>query len=295
MRNCSSCEIQEFGGHSMVAELQSVLVRRPGQALQAADPERWHYTGRVHLPEAIKQHDQFVEILRAHGVWVVYHDQDSLELADAIFVHDPVLMTDGGAIILRMGKALRRGEEELISKTLRELGIPILHELTEPALAEGGDLLWLDEKTLLAGRGFRTNEAGIIQLRQALAPLAVSVLVVDLPYFQGREACLHLQSFISLVDTRQALVYLPLMPVRLFEILQERGFSLIEVAEEEFHSMGANTLAIKPKLVLGLEGNPVTKKRLEAAGIQVLTYTGTELSLKTEGGPTCLTRSLKRF
>lgn len=294
MLNSAHDNTQKYGGHSMVMDLQCVLVRKPNQALGNADPKHWHYTDTVHLPLAIEQHNEFVKIMQAHGVEVVYHEQPSDQHADAIFVHDPVLMTNKGAIILRMGKALRRGEEALIKKTLLELHVPILGELSSPAQVEGGDLLWLDEKTLLAGRGFRTNEAGITALRQLLAPLGVSVIAFDLPYFQGREACLHLQSFISLVDIKIALVYFPLMPVALVELLEERGFSFVEVPEQEFHTMGSNTLTIKPKVVLSLAGNPLTKKRLEEAGVQVLTYAGTELSLKTEGGPTCLTRPLKR-
>lgn len=294
MLNSAHDNTKDYGGHSMVANLQRVLVRKPNQALGNAEPTRWHYTDTIHLPLAIEQHNEFVKIMQAQGVEVVYHEQPSEQHADAIFVHDPVLMTDKGAILLRMGKALRRGEEALIKQTLLELNVPVLGELSSPAQVEGGDLLWLDEKTLLAGRGFRTNETGITALRHLLAPLGVSVLAFDLPYFQGREACLHLQSFISLVDIKTALVYFPLMPVALVELLEEKGFSFIEVPEQEFHTMGANALTIKPKLVLSLANNPLTKKRLEDAGIEVLTYAGTELSLKTEGGPTCLTRPLKR-
>lgn len=286
--------IQPYGGHSMVMDLERVLVRRPSQALEKADPSEWHYTAPVHLPLAREQHHYFVEAMRAHGVEVFYHDEEADTLADAMFVHDPALMTDKGAVILRMGKTLRRGEEALIKKTFIALGIPILAELNDPECVEGGDLLWLDEKTLLAGRGFRTNEAGIAALRKVLAPLEVTVHDFDLSYFQGREACLHLQSFISLVDVKTALVYFPLMPVCLVELLETRGFRFIEVPEEEFMTMGSNTLTLKPRLVLSMDSNPLTKKRLEAAGITVLTYPGSEVSLKTEGGPTCLTRPLKR-
>ncbi len=283
-----------FGGHSMVTNLQCVLVRRPDTVLAKADPIRWHYTQAVDFARASQEHEAFVQLLREHGAEVIYHDQPSEQHADAMFVHDPVLMTNHGAIILRMGKSLRRGEEALMKTMLETLHVPILTELHGTALAEGGDLLWLDEQTLLAGIGFRTNEEGIAQLRNALAPFGVSVLSFDLVYFQGHEACLHLQSLISLVDIQTALVYLPLLPTRLLQLLQTRQFKLIEVPEKEFLSMGSNALAIKPKLVVTVEGNPTTKQRLEKAGITVLTYKGNDVSLKTEGGPTCLTRPIKR-
>ena len=161
-------------------------------------------------------------------------------------------------------------------------------------MVEGGDLLWLDEQTLIAGKGFRTNDEGVEQLRTLLVPQKVQVLDFDLNYFQGKDACLHLQSFISLVDVKTALVYLPLMPVRLYELLLKKQFQIIEVPEEEFLSMGPNVLTIKPKVLLCLDKNPLTIQRLHAAGMTVFTYKGDELSLKTEGCPTCLTRPLKR-
>jgi N-dimethylarginine dimethylaminohydrolase len=87
---------------------------------------------------------------------------------DAVYVYDPVLVADGGAILLRPGKALRRGEVETMRADLAAGGVPISAELEEPALAEGGDTLWLDDETLVVGLGYRTNEAGARQLEAAL-------------------------------------------------------------------------------------------------------------------------------
>jgi N-dimethylarginine dimethylaminohydrolase len=283
-----------FGGQSMVATLQRVLIRRPDHSLGNADPKRWHYSGHIDLSTAIIEHDHFAQILQNQHVEIVYHDQQSDSHADSIFVHDPALITDHGAIIMRMGKILRNGEEALIKQALIALGVPIIGELTSPALAEGGDFIWLDEHTLIAGKGFRTNDEGIHQLRAILSPFGITLLDFDLSYYQGQDACLHLQSLISLVDVKTALVYLPLLPTRLYTLLKERHFTLIEVPESEFATMAPNVLAIKPKVVLSIDTNTITKKRLEEAGITVFTYQGQELSLKTEGGPTCLTRPLKR-
>jgi N-dimethylarginine dimethylaminohydrolase len=172
--------------------------------------------------------------------------------------------------------------------------MPILYTLRGEALAEGGDLLWLDDHTLAAGLGFRTNAEGIRQLGEALERLAVKIVPVQLPYFQGPEACLHLMSLLSLVDERLAVVYLPLLPTPFYQLLQERKIHLIEVPEEEFYHMGTNVLALEPGQCLMLEGNPLTQRRLEAAGCEVVTYRGNEISLKAEGGPTCLTRPILR-
>ena len=278
----------------MFAPLQSVLVRRPDEAFGAADPARWHYADQPYLPLAQQEHDALVNTLLGAGVEVVYHDAPLPDHADAIFVHDPALLTEGGAIILRMAKALRRGEEAALALSLRRLGVPILYELHGAATAEGGDLLWLDERTLAVGLGFRTNAAGFDQLGEALAGLGVALVPVQLPYFEGPEACLHLMSLISLVDRDLAVVYRPLLPVPFYQLLEARGVALIDVSDEEFATMGTNVLALAPRRCLLLEHNHATRRALLAAGCEVMTYRGDELSLKAEGGATCLTRALSR-
>jgi N-dimethylarginine dimethylaminohydrolase len=283
-----------YGCQSMVDPLRRVLVKRPDEVFGSADPAIWHYTSRPDLAEAQREHDALTEILRVAGAEVVDHAEPQPGRADAIYVFDPALVTDRGAVILRMGKALRRGEEAALARRFEALGIPILATLDGTATAEGGDLLWLDHRTLAVGQGFRTNAEGARQLREALAPLGVQVVPVELPYWTGPEACLHLLSLISLVDHDLAVVYPPLLSVPFWSLLRDRGFRLVEVPEEEFPTQGPNVLALAPGKALMLEGNPVTQRRLEEAGCEVLTYRGREISWKAEGGPTCLTRPLWR-
>jgi N-dimethylarginine dimethylaminohydrolase len=282
-----------FGAQSMTAPLRRVLVRAPDQAFGSADPARWHYTGRPDLARARAEHAAFLDLLAGSGAEIIHHDEPLPDHADALFVHDPVLVTRQGAILLRMGKLLRRGEEEAIGRTLERAGVPVRHRLGGDAVAEAGDCLWLDAQTLAVGLGFRTNQAGLDQLRQALEP-AIEVLPVPLPCYTGPEACLHLMSLISLVDRDLAVVYAPLLPVPFWELLRARGMTLLEVPTEEFATLGSNVLTLAPRRCLMLEGNPVTRRALERAGAEVTTYEGVELSLKAEGGPTCLTRPVWR-
>ncbi|HXW96428.1 MAG TPA: arginine deiminase family protein [Gemmatimonadales bacterium] len=282
-----------YGAQSMVAPLRRVLVRRPDAAFGSADPAIWHYTAAPDLAAAQAEHDALVAVLSDAGAEVLLHDAPLDGLADAIYVHDPVLVTDRGAILMRMGKPLRRGEEEAIGRRLEQGGVPIHYRLRGDALGEAGDCLWLDRHTLAVGVGFRTNHRGIDQLREALGP-EVEIVPVELPYFTGPDACLHLMSFISMLDEDLAVVYPPLLPVPFWQLLQSRGIARVEVPDAEFPTMGANVLALGPRRCLMLEGNPVTRRRLEGAGCEVLTYRGREISLKAEGGPTCLTRPVWR-
>jgi len=209
-------------------------------------------------------------------------------------VHDPAIVTDRGALILRMGKELRRGEEASMAYALRTVGVPILASLQGDATAEGGDLLWVNHDVLAVGQGFRTNADGLRQIREAMKPFGVDVEPVPLPYFQGPAACLHLMSLISILDDDLAVVYPRLFPVPFWRFLQEHGFEFVEVPDEEFETMAPNVLAVAPRDCIMLEGNRTTQERLKEAGCRVRTYRGKEISLKAEGGATCLTRPIFR-
>ncbi len=279
----------------MVGRLRRVVMRRPGEAMAAADPAAWHYTGAIDLEEARRAHDAFADALRAWDVEVLYHDEPLPDHSDSVFVFDPVLVTDRGTLVLSMGKERRRGEEEPLARALQDCGVPVYGRLEGDARVEGGDTMWLDHDTLAVGRGFRTNAEGVRQLRGLLEPLGATVLDYDLPYFTGPEACLHLLSLISPVDVDLAVAYPPLMPTAFWAELKRRGVRLLEVPEEEFaHTQATNILTVAPRKCVMLDGNPVTRQLLEMADCEVVTFPGAPLSLKAEGGPTCLTRPVLR-
>ena len=284
-----------YGAQGMVGRLRRVVMRRPGEAMAAADPASWHYTSAIDLVEARHAHDAFADALRAWGVEVLYHDEPLPDHSDSVFVFDPALVTDQGTLVLSMGKERRRGEEEPLARTLQESGVPVYGRLEGAARAEGGDTLWLDHDTLAVGSGFRTNAEGVRQLRGLLGPLGVSVLDFDLPYFTGPEACLHLLSLLSPVDVDLAVAYPSLMPTAFWAELRRRGIRLLEVPEAEFaHTQATNVLTVAPRKCIMLEGSPVTQQLLVEAGCEVVTFPGEPLSFKAEGGPTCLTRPVLR-
>jgi len=275
--------------------LRTVLVRRPYASFAVADPTRWGYAAKPNLAAAQKEHDALVDLLKQSGIQVAYHEEPQPGRADSIFVHDPAIVTDRGALVLRMGKELRRGEEASIARALGTIGVPVLASLRGDATAEGGDLLWVNHDVLAVGQGFRTNGEGLQQIREAMKAIRVDVEPVPLPYFRGPEACLHLMSLISVVDDDLAVVYPRLVPVPFWRFLREHGFELVEVPDEEFETMAPNVLAVAPRDCIMLEGNPVTQHRLTEAGCRVRTYRGNEISLKAEGGATCLTRPVLRL
>ena len=286
--------MKNYGSQSMVKPLKSVLVKRPDIGFAVEDYEKWHYTGSLNLAKAQYEHDSFTDIMKNRGIEVLYHPEHQPDHADSIFTYDPAIITDEGAIIFQMGKRLRRGEEKPMERRLKELGIPIHYHIHGEATVEGGDTLWLDEDTMALGQGFRTNKEGQAQMREALVPLGVDVIPVDLPYFYGPEACLHLMSLISFADDDLAVIYSPLFPVPFWKLLKERGVDMIDVSEAEFNRMGTNILALAPRDILMLDCTPEVQARLELAGCRIHTYRGVEISLKTEGGPTCLTRPILR-
>ena len=193
---------------------------------------------------------------------------------------------------LRPGKEGRLGEPAGIGASLEAAGVPIASRMAAPATVEGGDTVWLDHDTLLVGHGYRTGTAGIAALRSAFPD--VEVIALDLPHWVGASEVMHLMSLISPLDGDLAVVYPRIAPVRLMELLAERGIEIVEVPDEEFETMGSNVLALGPRRALALEGNDETRRRMEQAGVDVVTYRGDHISRLGDGGPTCLTRPLLR-
>ncbi|HZU13240.1 MAG TPA: arginine deiminase family protein [Chloroflexota bacterium] len=284
----------DWGGHSMTAPLRRVLVSRPVPPNGHVSWEAFGYHRPIHHEQALAEHDALCHALTEQGCEVVSISLPDAALQDGIFPFDPVITTDAGVILCRMGKALRSGEPAALEAALDELGIPVVGRIEAPGTVEGGDCLWLDERTLVVGQGYRTNAEGIRQLSALLGPQGVTVVPVDLPYWHGPGECLHLLSLISLVDSDLAAVYLPLLPVALVQMLEERGVSLVEVPDEEFPTQGPNVLATGPRRCIILRENTVTAERLRAAGCDVTALTGDEISHNRGGGPTCLTRPLWR-
>ena len=279
-----------FGGQTMVAPLRRVLVRTPDPGSLAA----WREFGWRAAPDPARllaEHEQFCARLAESGAEVIYGRTPVADDPDAIYAHDTSLISDSGAIMLRPGKELRRVETAAAAADLESAGVRVVASLDHPAFAEGGDVVWLDDTTLLVGRTYRTNAEGIEAIARALP--TVDVVALDLPHFRGPGSVLHLMSVISMLDRDLALVYPPLAPVRLLELLAERGIRTIAVPDGELDTLGANVLALGPRVALAAEGSPETRRRMERAGVDLTTYASAELA-KGDGGPTCLTRPVLR-
>ena len=283
----------------MVGTLERVLVCSPRTAgwNQPDRAVRWRDLGFLHAPnfeEAQRQHDALCRELQTAGAEVSEIDASPDFSLDAVYTHDASLATDQGLILMRPGKPNRVPEAANHGSFAAMLGIPTLGAIAPPGTTEAGDILWLDSKTLLIGRGYRSNTAGIAQMRHLLAPKGVDVLSAPLPHGQGPAVCLHLMSLISLLDEHTALVDLPWLAVETVELLQSRGFKFVEIDATERDTLACNVLALGGNRLLAIEINRKTNARLRQAGFDVRTFPGTEICINGGGGPTCLTRPLLR-
>jgi N-dimethylarginine dimethylaminohydrolase len=282
-----------WGAQSMAARLRRVLMRSAASAMRRAEAKAWHYGAGFDPERAAAQHREFSALVEGSGAVVEWLTEADDGLADSVFTHDPSLVTDGGAVILSMGKALRRPEPALHEAAYRRMGIPVLGRVEPPGTVEGGDCLWLDAGTLAVGRGVRTNQVGIAQLAGLLAPLGVEVQGFDLPFWQGEDACLHLMSLISPLADDLALVHSPLLPVAFRRLLGQKGIRLVEGDAEEFRQsagLSLNVLATAPREAIAVAGYGRTMAAMRNAGCRVRTFEADALCIACEGGPTCLTR-----
>ena len=292
-------EITMQTSHSEYLELETVYLKSVRNAFVSDEvlAKQWqalNYLAKPAFDESIDEYENFKTLLLNNTTEVKYFPKDPYTKIDAVYCRDASIATDHGMIICSMGKDARKMEPNTHRAIFEATGIPILGTIQAPGTLEGGDVAWLDTTTLAVGHGYRTNKEGIRQLKQLLTPFGITVLVAELPHFRGPSDVFHLMSILSPVDHNLAVLYSPLMPISFRNELLERGYSFIEVPEEEFDSLGCNVLATAPRKCIMVAGNPITEQALLTAGCEVVTYKGAEISIKGGGGPTCLTRPLKR-
>ena len=288
-----------MSSHSESGKLTSLFLKKASAAFinDAHISQHWdslNYLEKPLIEKALAEYEAFEKILKDNGAQIFYFPEDSSVNMDSIYCRDAAIATTKGMIICNMGKEGRKNEPLAQQKAYEAAGIPVLGVIKAPGTIEGGDVAWLDDKTLAVGHTYRTNEQGIQQLTNLLKPLGVKVITAPMPHYRGPSDVFHLMSVLSPIDTNLAVVYSPLMPIVFRNELMTRGFELVEVPDTEFDSMGCNVLALAPRTCLMVKGNPITKSRLEAAGCKVIEYEGAEISVKGGGGPTCLTRPITR-
>ena len=290
---------KEFGCQDMTSTIRKVLIKDPksaykNQANIDTQYNELNYFGKPDFEISLKDYDSFKSILHNNGIEIHCLPSDDITSLDSMYTHDPCLVSNSGVILCSMGKDLRKKEPEMISNYFESLGIPIIGRISSPGKLEGGDIVWIDNRTVAVGVGYRSNFEGIMQLKQILSDDIDEIIPVHLPHWTGPADCLHLMSNVSPIDENLFLVYSKLLPVSFREYLLSRKIKLIEVPDEEYESMGCNVLAIAPRKVIMIEGNNITKKILEDEGVEIFTYPGLEISNKGAGGPTCLTRPFLR-
>ena len=293
-------KIMTFTAHSEYGRIKSLFIKKADDAFVSNQhlAEHWqalNYLAQPSFEAAVAEYASFEKVFKLDGAEVHYLPKDASVNMDSVYCRDAAIATNAGMIVCNMGKAGRIHEPAAERRAFEAAGIPVLGEISAPGTVEGGDVAWLDENTLAVGYTYRTNEDGIRQLTALLSQLGVEVITVPLPHYRGPADVFHLMSILSPVDKDLAVVYSPLMPIAFRNLLINRGYSLIEVPDGEFDSMGCNVLALGPRDCLVVDGNPVTRAALERAGCTVTVYKGDNISVKGGGGPTCLTRPWQRY
>lgn len=290
----------KYGCQSMIGKIDSIMIKRPQQAFISQENlnntwEEFKYFGCPDYETVLKEYEVFEKLITDNVENVYYLPEDDRTGLDSIYTHDSLKITKAGAIYFPMGKQLRSKEKFATRAFLESIGVPTLGEIEAPGKMEGGDVLWIDEKTVAIGRGYRTNDEGIRQFKELTKDVVDEYIVIPMPHGDGVDACLHLMSIISFIDTDKAVVYSKYMPVFFREYLIEKGIQLIECNDKEYDYLGTNVLALEPGKCIALAGNDEIIGKMRDAGVEVMTYEGHEVSFKGTGGPTCLTCPITRL
>jgi len=212
-------------------------------------------------------------------------------LANLYFMRDQQFVTDRGIVVCRLAKPSRRNET-LVTKFLWEevLGLPILHEMTDPATIEGGEFLPMG-KFALVGVGDRTNQEAIDQLlkldlgyqevgvvHQPLHPLIPAThpdpminMHLD-TYFNVAASDVVVGSELLLKHARVEIYHnqgegvfeMDKQETTLYEYMKKQGFHIVDITTLEQMSYASNFLCIKDRNLLAIEVEPITRKALQA-------------------------------
>ena len=284
----------------MVDPIKKILLKHPSNAfLNQRNINKQYlelnYLAAPNFNSAISDYEIFVDLLKSFDIEIHYLPKDKSTSLDSIYTHDPCVVSNKGVVICNMGKKARQPEANTMKKFFHSIKVPILGRIQSPGTLEGGDVVWINEKTIAVGEGYRTNKEGIEQLKLLLSDQVETVITVSIPHWNGPDDCLHLMSNLSPIDHDLYLVYSRLLPVSFIKYLLDQNIELIDVPDDEYESMGCNVLAVAPRKVIMISGNPKTKQLLENKGVEIHTYDGSEISIKGAGGPTCLTRPFLRI
>jgi len=281
-----------WGVDSEIGRLRAVLLRRPGEEVaRVTDPAQARWLACMDLSRAREEHDRLAETYRRHGAEVYYVERTDPDKPNALYVRDTVAMTPEGAIVGRPAIGARRGEERYVAEALARLGVPILRTISGSATFEGADLMWVDRETVILGWGNRSNREGLRQVEEVLRPMGVSNFVyAQVPFGQA-----HIDGLFNLADRDVALLFPWQTPFVVAQALRERGYRLVEIESphEAKLGMASNFVCLEPGLVVMPAGNPLARRALEEAGVQVITADIAELQ-KGWGAIHCMTAFLRR-
>jgi arginine deiminase len=239
------------GIDSEFAPLKAVVMHAPGPELGAADPEAENLLAPIHWQRATAQHAAIVAAYRAAGVTVHAVAPEGEASANQMFCADLMAATPEGVILARPASVARAGEERWVARRLADLGVPILATLTGRATFEGADLMFLDPKTAMIGRGLRTNDEGIGQVVAVLARIGVAALVVDMPF-----GTMHLMGMLRIADRDLAIGWPRRTPFAAVQALRDRGFRVEFPPGEDDNTRNRamNFVTLGPRRILMVAG-----------------------------------------
>ena len=288
-----------YGAQNMVEPLKKVLMKKPLASMSEADCKKWNYEKNLNQNLLEKNYFEFHKIIKESNIEIFYLDlqNENKKLFDSIFTHDPSLCLNDGAILLNMTKSLRVDEVPLHEFFYNSLNIPIIGRILGNGKVEGGDCLWINKNNLLVGESFRTNIEGINQLKKILNEFNINVIPIKIPIIDNNNSCFHLMSLVSMLDNDLVIGYDKFMSGDLIKIFNKNNIKTINIPEDDYlisKSLAINILALSPRNLIMLKGYNKTAELLINHNCKLNFFEGNELCIKTEGGPTCLTRPLLR-
>lgn len=305
---------QPFGVRSAYGDLKRVIMHRPGAEL-AMVTERslaeFNFDAPVDSARFIDDYDIMRTCLEGHGVEtlllteILADDPDALgymaRRPNMTYTRDLAVVFASGAVLMGPHLKGRWGDQRMLGRAFRKLGVPIVGTIEQPGFLEGGGVTLIGEDTVVASLCDRSNETGTRALRDLILGRDVQYfLEVPLPFGE-----IHIDGAFMVLDEKLCLVHEPtfeVFPCALYEaghseprhvmfldFLAERAMTTIPITDDERDCGHLNVVVTRrSRTAVGFDGTTRIAAELARHGWRLDTFPSEVLFLGN-GGAHCMT------
>ncbi len=238
-------------------KVREVLAHKPGSEINLVHkPERWLFNGFPKLITMTREHEEITRFLHSEGVKVHSLLTSMTSKPKLYLMRDNAVVVDRKAITCHFITGIRRGEEQIVKKKLKELGIKITGHTFPPGFLHGSDLFFTKKNHAFAIIGERTNVEGIKHL--------MDLMEIDVtPIKMDNLSSLQFNIINDIVVMSEEVIHKPI-----YKVMKENELDIILASKKDADNMGLNFLQIDDNKIVNVRAD--INKKLKMVGFDVI-------------------------